>query len=502
MSRGFLRPARNGRMLWAVCALILFAAFARAQTAGQITAQWNHVVRVSRTTPTLQVVVNPLLRPSSPIHDRVFQALQALGCNDVRFVPWLPYPKLAVAELKPPSHGRTFWNFSRIDPITLDFFRATRGHPVILNFSTIPEWMFKTAKPVAYPADPNQVTWNYEQGKQFRDPTLRQVADYYARLVSWYTRGGFKDENGLEHKSGYHYKIAWWEVLNEVDFEHRMSPRTYTRVYDAITRAIHRVDPQIKFVGMALAAPSADPQFFEYFLNPKNHRPGVPLDMISYHFYATPTPRQPPSTWQYTFFDQADGFLSTVRYIEAIRQRLSPGTATDIDELGCILPDDTAPRLVRPIPHFYWNLCGALYAYLFARLAALGIQVVGESQLVGYPSQFPSVSMVNWKTGQPNARYWVLKLLRDNFAPGDRLVSTRGSSSAVYAQGFLTADGRRKLLLINRRARPAVMALAGERGARETFVSQQTGSNPPGTTRLAHDSIVLGGFEVAVVTLR
>ena len=31
--------------------------------------------------------------------------------------------------------------------------------------------MFKTDKPVAYPADPDQVTWDYEQGSEFRDPS-------------------------------------------------------------------------------------------------------------------------------------------------------------------------------------------------------------------------------------------------------------------------------------------------------------------------------------------
>ena len=44
-------------------------------------------------------------------------------------------------------------------------------------------------------------------------------------------------------------------------------------------------------MGMALAAPGRDPKFFEYFLNPANHKPGIPLDMISYHFYASPAER-------------------------------------------------------------------------------------------------------------------------------------------------------------------------------------------------------------------
>ncbi len=458
---------------------------------------WRRVTGISRATPTLQVVVNPLLRPGSPIHDAAFQALKKLGANDVRFVPWLPYPRLAVAELQPPARGRTHWDFSLLDPIVLDFFRATRGHSRIVNFSTIPQWMFATRRPVAYPADPDQVNWSYEQGRRLRDPSMRQVAGYYARLVSWYTRGGFRDEYGVWHGSGYHHRIQYWEVLNEVDFEHSMSPRFYTRLYDRVTAAIRRVAPRMKFVGAALAMPSLHPEFFEYFLNPRHHRRGAPLNMISYHFYASPTPRQTLDDWQYTFFDQADHFLDSVRYIQALRRRLAWSTKTDVDELGCILPHDTAPRLARPIPARYWNLCGAMYAYLYARLAGLGVQVAGESQLVGYPSQFPSVTMLDWRNGRPNARYWILKLLLAHFHAGDRLADASSSSAAVFAQGFITPRGRRELLLINKRNRAIEVALPGAGGAAVESVSSP--DSPPARAKLQAGRIALAPFEVSVI---
>jgi len=489
-------------MVAAVSLSVALAAVpAPAQDNVPLTVVWDKIARVSNTTATLQVVVNPPLRRGSPIHDRVFQALRDLHCDYIRYVPWLPYPRLGVAELEPPQNGKTSWDFSLIDPLTRDFLDAAADHSVILNFSTIPQWMFKTPKPVPYPADPDQVAWNYEQGTELRDPTLKEVSGYYARLASWFTQGGFKDEYGNDHPSGHHYKIAFWEILNEVDFEHSMSPQLYSRIYDSVATAVHQVDPEMKSVGLALAAPSTEPQFFEYFLDPKNHQPGVPLDMISYHFYATPLPEVTPDIWEYTFFDQADRFLSTVRYVEAIRARLSPTTRTDIDEVGCILPYDTEPHLVRAIPGSYWNLCGALFAHLYVELARLGIDVVGESQLVGYPTQFPSVSMVDWETGEPNARYWVLKLLRANFAPGDQMIETNLSSSDVTPQAFLTRDGKRKVLLVNKRNRPATVSLHGAAGAEEDYVNQETGSHGVGKARLSGDSIVLGGFEVAVVTL-
>ena len=472
---------------------------------GKVEVNWDKVERVSRTTPTLQVVVNPPLRRGSTIHDPVFRALRDLGCDYVRYVPWLPYPKLAVAELEPPKGDQTSWDFSLIDPMTEDFMAATEGHSVILNFSTIPQWMFKTGKPVAYPSDPDQVFWNYTQGTELRDASMKELAGYYARLVSWYTQGGFTDEAGRRHESGHHYQIPYWEVWNEVDFEHSMTPQQYTARYDAVVSAMRQVAPQMKFVGLALAAPSQAPAFFEYFLNPQHHQPGIPVDMISYHFYATPGSDQTPEVQQFTFFEQADHFLDIVRYIDAIRQRLSPTTRTTIDEIGSIGADDGGQdqpgHVTQPIPNSYWNLSGAMYAYVFAQLARQGIDVAGESQLVGYPTQFPSVSMVDWKTGQPNARYWVLKLLHGNFGPGDQLVSTRITAPNVYAQGFVTRDGRRKILLVNQRDRTVEISLPGITGAREDYVDQTTAFQHAASTPLPGDVLTLQGLAVAVVTL-
>ena len=114
------------------------------------------VARVSNTTASLQIVVNPPLRRGTRIHDRVFEALRDLQPDYARFVPWLPYPRLAVAELEPPHDGQTFWDFSLIDPLTIDFLEATKGHPSVLNFSTTPQWMWVTPKPVTYPANADQ----------------------------------------------------------------------------------------------------------------------------------------------------------------------------------------------------------------------------------------------------------------------------------------------------------------------------------------------------------
>ena len=296
-----------------------------------------------RTTPTLQVVVNPLLLHGSPIHDAAFADLKDLGADYARLAFWHPYPKLAVAELDPPSSTKTSWDFHLIDPLVADFFSATAGHSTIFSLSTNPEWMYKTDKLVPYPEDPGKLTWNYTQGKELRDPTCEKLAGYYKRVAEWYTQGGFTDELGQRHESGLHYSLPYWEVFNEIDVEHQPSPEQYTRCYDAIVGPLHKLDPAMKFVGLAMAFPERNPAMLEYFLDPAHHRPGIPIDMISYHFYAIPTREQAPDNWQYSLFDQADRLVASIRFIQQMRKRLSPQTLTDMDEVGTILPTDWHP---------------------------------------------------------------------------------------------------------------------------------------------------------------
>ena len=503
-----------------VCASIAFilSTFLVSGTASSqtwqtsVTIKWDKVERVSRATPTYQIVNSALMRRTSPIHDQVYRNLRNLGAEYVRFQAWWPFPRLAVAELEPPSDGKTHWDFSEMDPIVVDFLEATKGHKIILNFATIPQWMFKTAKPVPYPTDPNVVSSDYSQGTELRDPSMKEVADYFTRLASWYTQGGFKDEYGQWHSSGYHYKVDYWEVLNEVDFEHHMTPETYTALYDAVVEQIHEIDPGMKFVGLALGTTSTlplkyqQPRFFEYFLDHKNHKPGIPIDMISYHFYAEPDEDEPPYVQQFTVFNQADRFLSLIKYVELIRQRLSPQTQTTLNEIGIISADDLVldqpGHISRPIPGSYWNLSAALYAYLYNQISHLGIEAVGMSSGLAYPNTYyPSVTMMDWKTGQPNARYWALKLLINNSAPGDRQVETTSSLPFVDAQAYITPNGQRKILLINKRDRPFEVTIEGIKDATEQHVDQNTNSHPAASRTVDGDKLVLHGFEVCILTL-
>ena len=457
---------------------------------------WNNTVSISKTTPTLQLVENPMVRPGSSIHKQTFAALKELGADYVRYVPWFPYPKMAVAELKPPTKDNTFWDFTYLDSTMAAFMDATKGHSAVINFSTIPAWMWKTDSVVMYPENPYQATWNYNQGTQLRDTTMKEVAAYYAKLFSWYTKGGFYDELGKLHQSGHFYKISYWEVLNEPDLEHNISVQVYTKMYDAIVTELKKISPDTKFVGMSLAK-AIYPEYYEYFLNSKNHKPGIPLDAISYHHYSSPSVEgQPLEFYQYTFFEKADEFLGRVTFIESIRKRLAPNTVTMINELGVIL---RSPEVSGPIDYMYWNLAGAMYAYIYLELTKKGIDVVGESQLVGYPTQFPDVSMMNWENGNPNARYWVLKLLKDNFGPGDKLINTDFNIAGVSDQGFVTKEGKKILLINKKNVEVQVQLPISAKVSSMSYVDITTMENPPVKVQLTSNTVTLKPFSVAVI---
>jgi hypothetical protein len=179
---------------------------------------------------------------------------------------------------------------------------------------------------------------------------------------------------------------------------------------------------------------------------------------------------------------------------------LSPATRTTVDEIGSILSSDNNDNNAI-IPDDYWNVSGAVYAYVYLGLVRLGIDVIGESQLVGYPTQFPSVSMINWKTGKPNARYWVLKLIHDNLGPGDALVNTDIVGDGLVAQAFATGRGKR-VLLINRSNRPVTLLLpSAYQGAKLTVVDPSTGDNEPVAGVIGGNGIELKPLAVGIIAM-
>ena len=92
------------RLLALLCAAAPLAPLARAQAPdATVAVSWSGVVRQLKTVPAFQTVVNSLTTRVAPQHDAIFAAISALNASYQRFVPWLPYPRLGVAELEPPS---------------------------------------------------------------------------------------------------------------------------------------------------------------------------------------------------------------------------------------------------------------------------------------------------------------------------------------------------------------------------------------------------------------
>ncbi|CZS92068.1 hypothetical protein WAI453_000064 [Rhynchosporium graminicola] len=476
-----------------------------------ITINWSVSIITSKTTNTLQVVVNPPLLRNNSVHDKCYESLATISADYVRFVPWFPYPLLSVPEIEapiilPPETCITSWNFTYADELMADFYASTPDVSHMIDFSTTPGWMWliPSWQQYDYPRDITVTDFGYNKGNELRDSSLKEVADYYERLVSWYVKGGFVDECGVYHHSGHNYTIEYWEVLNEIEAEHDMSPEYYNKIYDAIVEAIHKVSPDTKFVGLALGDNSKDMKYFESFLNPANHKPGTPIDFVSYHFYGMPSVASSESQAAQSFA-QTDEFIVDVERIEEIRKRLSPSTRSTLNEIGTFDPQGTNvvnPGYEVPAEYFVWS--GGVFAYVFAKVVTMGIDVVGESQLMGYPGQFPSVSLVDYWSGELNARGRVLHLLQQSFGPGDVVVETtfdgQNLGASIHAQAFITKSGERKILLINKLNRTTEVTINGSEGGKAEVVDLSTGGKMWKTLEVGGPNFNLTGWATVVLT--
>lgn len=474
-----------------------------------------------------------------------------LASNDETFGP-LPCAQRFAVEVSCSNKAvRTFtsWNFTKLDEGMEDFLAAANssGRSAIPNFSEIPYWLHNRSARVNIPDDPLGELWNYRGNitNDFVDPSLRELGDYFGRLVAHWVEGGFVDEGG-RFVPGFNFSFSHWEVLNEI--QDQFSPTEYTRIYDAIVAGIRRWAPlgsaRMKFVGLALGGTRNYTSFVPYFLNASNHVPGTPVDMISFHNYGHASKRDGGVDGQAyeSFFTSGDLWLLEVADIVRMRAASDfPSVLLNADEVGVILPDDNDATWTSTQPGFpalLWNAAGAMYAYLYGRSAELGLDVLGHSQMIGYPAlpfprsfnaswvapaQYPSVSLLCWggafgAPGDGTAKYYTQKLLLEELVPGppagtalpadaDVLVATsvspcsNATCSPVYAQAFMTAGQGRKVLVVNKGAAEAQVALAGAAGGAWRVVDEATAFGPPRDETLTTDTWTLAPFAVGILRL-
>jgi hypothetical protein len=116
--------------------------------------------------------------------------------------------------------------------------------------------------------------------------------------------------------------------------------------------------------------------------------------------------------------------------------------------------------------------------------------------------------MIDYNNGKPNARYWVLKLIKDNFHPGDKLVAEKeqkdddGAPSDVLVQGFLTPQGKKVLLVNKTNSEKTVVLESDLQGADSSTVDEATGDEVPRAGKAEGANFKLAPFAVTVLSVR
>jgi hypothetical protein len=91
--------------------------------------------------------------------------------------------------------------------------------------------------------------------------------------------------------------------------------------------------------------------------------------------------------------------------------------------------------------------------------------------------------------------------------PGDSLAEIAPFSPIspshpyICSMAVIAKNGKRRVLLVNKRNREFNVSIKGAKDGRVEFVDQITGFDPPSSQILGSDKITLNGFAVAIVTL-
>jgi hypothetical protein len=130
---------------------------------------------------------------------------------------------------------------------------------------------------------------------------------------------------------------------------------------------------------------------------------------------------------------------------------------------------------------------------------------------IGYPElpdlqlqhQFPSVALLNWTTGEGTAKYWISKLLIETVEiDSDQAVITQTTDvdeQNVFSQAFVGKNGRRWVLIINKRNANVDVFLPGCTGGVMKIVNEASGFGPATEVTLTLSRITLSPFSVAVI---
>eukprot|EP01084_Bolivina_argentea_P027709 51484_1 len=408
------------------------------------------------------------------------------------------------------------------------------------TFQPIPIWFFAnlTANQIynvlhdnPYRWDPYYTGTGYGWNEMF---TFKDLGNYFGRIAGWYLNNGFVDSYGIEHASPYNF--SWnnqnenaynivWEVLNEPNHskQYNSTPEIYTQIYDATIESIWNMfdkDHQMKFQGLALSY-HANMEWYHYFLNLSNHKSNkIPIDYISFHFYAHLKNFTYNHSDYHHLFSLSDSFIQTTQQIISIKNSYSPNTIVNIDELGAGMGKLCGNN---PMPDdLWWVASGGAFAYIYGKFSVLikeELLIMAQSGLIHNDNmnstQFPAsenginefcgqVTMIDWNTGKGNPRYWILKLILDNFNTGDNVIKTNVSGDGVLAQAFTKNNNHnsKRILFVNKLNEYIDIVMNDtdirQNGGKLYIVDVNTGNNPYKIQQIQSNTFTMTPFAVNI----
>jgi len=315
-------------------------------------------------------------------------------------------------------------------------------------------------------------------------------------------------------------------------------------------KKVAKVNPTIIPVGPEICCKG--PEFLLYFLNASNHADGMAPKVSSYHQAQNAVNSSAAtffSQWDSTFHDYVmvvDKFLkSTGQKTEMVLNEYIPFVddwcdCAGVEHLcgGKRFPDacpnwqdqataggdfnlQHAKGIAMNKATWSWHAAAGCFAYGYGTLAELGYyKYVGQDQLIGgtWPDNEAPVSCLDWQTGQVNAKYYVTQLLAKtvgsskekaicNYTVTGMPMETRTAADSLYVMPYkMTDDGKKGILLVNKRPEALDLRFSGVIGGTATVVEVLPGDpeaalNPPIERQLGNDgSLKLGPFATAVVT--
>jgi len=170
-----------------------------------------------------------------------------------------------------------------------------------------------------------------------------------------------------------------------------------------------------------------------------------------------------------------------------------------------------------------WNAAAAVFALGYATLAELGYKYVGADQLVGgtWPDNEPAVSCLDWQTGEPNAKYYAIKMLSDSVGTKASKVIFNSTLTGGTSTGAGTAGagpihvmpyemaGKKAMLVINmKQTAQVLMVTSAAVGAAVSVLEVDMNNKEPGfagppTTRKvgAKGEVDLGPYAIALIDM-